>query len=141
MTDQTACREQFEEWLTDEVIRNGGTGFEAALRHWAWKGYQAAWNSRAPSGGEAVAEVCYDSYGFGRLVWLKDHGKGNQPPHGSLLYIHPPTTPVDVETLKALVGRWRDTGLHLSADSAYLAASAMRACADELEAAINKMTK
>lgn len=63
-------------------------------------GARVSWNARAKDeakGGEAVAEVCYDSYGFGRMVWLKDFGKGNQPPHGSLLYTSPrPTAQADI---------------------------------------------
>jgi len=46
VNDET-MREDFEEWLADEVRRNGGVGFEAALTHWAWKGFRAAMNNRA----------------------------------------------------------------------------------------------
>ena len=62
---------------------------------------KAAWNTRptavASHAEDAVAEVCYDSYGFGRMVWRKQFGKGNQPPHGSLLYTQPPRSGDEAE--------------------------------------------
>lgn len=50
--------------------------------------------ARQPVGKGAVAEVCYDSYGVAKIVWRKECGNGNRPPHGALLYAAPPAQAV-----------------------------------------------
>lgn len=103
--DQMRCRDAFEKWADREefsIRRDATIGqYSDFATESRWATWQAAWNTRptavASHAEDAVAEVCYDSYGFGRLVWLKQFGKGNQPPHGSLLYTNPPRSGDEAE--------------------------------------------
>lgn len=103
-------RVAFEKWLarrhglSTDAWADTGNYKSHATRDW-WEAWQEASNTHAnddAKGGDAVAEVCYDSYGFGRMVWLKDFGKGNQPPHGSLLYTSPRPTADDARDAERL---------------------------------------
>lgn len=68
MSEDKACREEFEEWHLRErkwpAIRSTEPGYTDryvnVTVHGAWEGYQAAWNRLAAK--PAVPEVLFDGY-------------------------------------------------------------------------------
>jgi hypothetical protein len=100
MTDLTACREAFEKWILNvaKVIIGSSDPYPAGLERDYWRVWQAAWNTRADQGGEAVAWQWRGHGKDGTSPWqdcTKEDFDRHDPirdPHGAVraLYTHLP---------------------------------------------------
>jgi hypothetical protein len=108
-TDLTACREAFEKWLAAEMqdpdpLRRKNGGYLDPDTHLCWEGWQAAWNTRADQGGEAVAYCdSSDPHNGSAFAWP---GTDRQERHSEALYTHPPRATAVEDERDAARYRW-----------------------------------